>query len=148
MLGLRDQGGFRRHQQNGGGPSILSPSPRGFPDPSGPPKDTSSGRQDLCRKLEPYLTQTPYKGISSYRPRPIPPVICPDTYPPIHTRPHTPSPLKKAPLSSPGRHFPGPATSPSLSCGSPVPRLRALPLKARFDQLLPGLSISSHYQSD
>lgn len=37
------------------------------------------GRQDLCRKPEPYLTQTPYKGISSYGPKLIPPVTCPNT---------------------------------------------------------------------
>ena len=34
------------------------------------------GRQDLCRKPELYFTQTPYKDMSSYLPRPISPVIC------------------------------------------------------------------------
>ena len=78
------------------------------------------------------LTQTPYKGMSSYCPRLIPPVICliPITlqrYPTLY-----PSPLKKPA---------GPSLRWNLA-QEPVP------LKACFDQLLPGLSIPFHYQSD
>ena len=76
------------------------------------------GRQDLCRKPEPHLTQPPYKGISSYRPMPIPPVICPNTYHPIQTQPLT-APLKKSTCTPFGCDLPGPTPLRDLP-GEPI----------------------------
>ena len=135
------------NKMGGWGPCTLLPPPQNFPITSRPSRD-SRGRQGLCRKPEPYFTQTLYKGISSYRPRLISPVICPNTYHPEQTHNPLPSPLKKPACphlrwTSLAHDFP---LSPSPAGRGTSPE--TVPLKARFDQLLPGLSISFHYRSD
>ena len=148
LVGPVGSRGIGRHQQNGSGPPTLWPPPQNFPITSRPPEDTFRGRLDLCRKPEPHLTQTPYKVISSYRPKPIPPVICPNTYHSRQTQPLTPPHLKSSQVFPLGATFPAcdfPGFTPSQGL---EPRPRALLLKTCLDQLLPGLSISFHYQSD
>ena len=75
------------------------------------------GRQDLCWKPEPHLTQIPYKGISSYHP--------------IQTQPLTPPHLKSSQVLPLGRllcptsHF-----LPPLQAVEPRLRVRVHPIKS------------------
>ena len=95
----------------------MLPLPWNFPTTSRPPKDSHQGRQGLCRKPELHLTQTPYKGISSYLP--------------IQTQALTPPPLKKLPCAPFGGDFPACDFSAlSLPCGAVEPLLRARPIKS------------------
>ena len=96
-------------------PPPWGPHLRTFPPPAIRPRTHHQGSPDLCRKPEPHLTQTPYKGISSYCPRPIPPVTCPSTYLWIETP--NPSPL---PLGKPACTPLGTASPASLPCGGHV----------------------------
>ena len=100
--------GGGRHQQNCGRPSIFLPLPRDFPATSRPPKDTPSWeKQGLHRKPEWHLTQPPYKGISSYRPILIPPVICHALIPITPYRHNLlPLPLKTSHILPLGATFP------------------------------------------
>ena len=83
-----------------------------------------TGRQNLCRKPELHLTHPPYKGISSYRPIPIPPVICL-----IPMTPYRHNLLRLPPLKS-SHVLPLGATSlASLPCWVTEPRLRVRPIK-------------------
>ena len=131
VLGRRDQGG-----SGGTNKMVLWPPPQNFPTSSRPHKDTpSAGRQDLCRKPEPYLTQTPYKGISSNHPIVIPPVTCPNTYHPMQTHNHLPLPLNKNPLVLPWARLPWLETSlASLPCRALEPCPRVHPIKNLFQK--------------
>ena len=117
MLSRRDQGGSGGTNKMVVDPPPCYPHLRTFP----PPADTQGhiirGRQDLCWKPEPHLTQIPYKGISSYHP--------------IQTQPLTPPHLKSSQVLPLGRllcptsHF-----LPPLQAVEPRLRVRVHPIKS------------------
>ena len=126
--------GIGRHQQNSSGHSIVNiwqssccPHLRTFTSPAGCPRTLHQGETGPIQETWTILTQTPYKGMGSYCPRPISPVICliPITLS-RHTAPY-PSPAKKATCP--------PLTGTSLLSPSPVgpkPCRRARPIKSLF----------------
>ena len=84
------EGGVGKHQQNGSRPPHLvvptSELSHHQQTTQGAQEHVIRGSLDLCRKPEPHLTQTPYKGMGSYCPIPIAPGICLNTYHPDFTR--------------------------------------------------------------
>ena len=129
FVGPAGSRGIGRHHQNGSRPSTLLPPPQNFPSTSRlpPHKTCHQGETGPVQETWTILTQTPYKGMGSYCPRPISPVICliPITLS-RHTAPY-PSPAKKATCP--------PLTGTSLLSPSPVgpkPCRRARPIKSLF----------------
>ena len=147
MLGRWDQGGSGGTNKMAVDPPPCGPHLRTFPSPADCPRTVIRGILDLCRKPELHFTQTPYNG-QLLPQADFSPVTCPNTYHPIQTHNSFPHPFSLKKPACPRLRL----TSLVLHFPHCLPPLRArnlarerIPLKACFDQLLPGLSISFHH---